>query len=276
MGKTQIGELFFKERVLKLPSPWPDRFRITITERHLRLLITGMIVLFLAMLGGSLLMQLADSRAAHVAEQNRLSALHAQNAAQRIKWDFAEARRQGQTPPVVNSAYLLSILPPDALAEKRTFAIASSMGDITASAPAEEGLDGRSIISVLSASFVTAAAINSGEMSAIALASGEDAFVTLYDLGDFPGSLIVFQRQSDVLAAWRSDITQVTVLFIVTLFVLVMLGGAFHWQAAKAAEADSILGVATARLDKALDRGQCGMWDWDVNRGIIFWSRSMF
>jgi two-component system cell cycle sensor histidine kinase PleC len=276
LGKTQIGELFFKERVLRLPSPWPDRFRITITERHLRLLITGMIVLFLAMLGGSLLMQLADSRSAHVAEQNRLSALHAQNAAQRIKWDFAEARRQGETPPVINSAYLVSILPPDALAEKRAFAIASSIGDITASAPEEEGLDGLSITSVLSPSFITATAINSGEMSAIALASGEEAFVTLYDLGDFPGSLIVFQRQSDVLAAWRSNITQVTVLFIVTLFVLVMLGGAFHWQAAKAAEADSILGVATARLDKALDRGQCGMWDWDVNRGIIFWSRSMF
>ena len=91
-----------------------------------------------------------------------------------------------------------------------------------------------------------------------------------------PGSLIVFQRKADVLAAWRSSVTQVTVLFIVTLFVLIMLGGAFHWQAAKAAEADSILGVATARLDKALDRGQCGMWDWDVAQGIIFWSRSMF
>ena len=47
LGKTHIGELFFKERVLSLPSPWPARFRITITERHLRLLITGMIVLFL-------------------------------------------------------------------------------------------------------------------------------------------------------------------------------------------------------------------------------------
>jgi two-component system cell cycle sensor histidine kinase PleC len=66
------------------------------------------------------------------------------------------------------------------------------------------------------------------------------------------------------------------VLFVVTLFVLILLGGAFHWQAARAAEADRILGVATARLDKALDRGQCGMWDWDVSKGIIFWSRSMF
>ena len=76
LGKTHIGELFFKERVLRVPSPWPGRFRLTITERHLRLLITSLIVLFLLLLGSSLLMQLANSRTAHVDEQNRLSALH--------------------------------------------------------------------------------------------------------------------------------------------------------------------------------------------------------
>jgi two-component system, cell cycle sensor histidine kinase PleC len=276
LGKTHIGELFFKERVLRLPSPWPARIRITITERHLRLLITGMIAMFLVALGSSLLMQLADSRAGHVAEQNRLSTLHGQLVAQRIKGDFAEARRQGVTPPVLNSAYLISILPEGSQAEQRVFSVARSTGEIAASAPPEEALDGKSITAVLSPGFITGAAINSGEMSPLELASGEEAFVTLYDLGDFPGSLVVFQRKADVLAAWRSSVTQVTVLFIVTLLVLIMLGGAFHWQAAKAAEADSILGVATARLDKALDRGQCGMWDWDVGKGIIFWSRSMF
>jgi two-component system cell cycle sensor histidine kinase PleC len=276
LGKTQIGELFFRERVLQLPSPWPARFRLTITERLLRRLITAMIVLFMLLLGTSLLMQLANSRSGHVAEQNRLSALHAQLLAQRIKNDFAEARRQGITPPAVSSSYLLGVVPPDALAEERVFAVVSSLGQVIASAPAEQALDGQMITSVLSPSFVTDATINSGEMSPLPLASGEEAFVSIFDLGDYPASLLVFQRQADVLQAWRSGVTQVTVLFVVTLFVLVLLGAAFHWQASKAAEADQILGVATSRLDKALDRGQCGMWDWDVNKGIIFWSRSMF
>lgn len=276
LGKTQIGELFFRERVLQLPSPWPARFRLTITERLLRRLITAMIALFMVLLGSSLLMQLANSRSAHVAEQNRLSALHAELVAQRIKSGFDEARRMGLTPPAVNSAYLLALLPAGALSEQRVFAVVSSLGNITASAPAEQGLDGQAITGVLSPSFVTDATINSGKMSPLALASGEYAFVTLYDLGDYPASLLIFQRKGDVLTAWRSSVMQVTVLFVVTLFVLILLGGAFHWQAGKAAEADQILGVATTRLDKALDRGQCGMWDWDVNKGIIFWSRSMF
>ena len=276
LGKTHIGELFRKERVLKLPSPWPGGFRIGIAERHLRLLITSLIILFLLILGSSLLLQLTDSRTAHVAEQNQLSALNGQLVASRIKSDFAEARRAGRTPPVLNSEYLASILPQGALGEQRIFAVAASTGEITASLPAAEKLNGQIITSVLSPDFVTGAAMNSSEMAPLRLASGEDAFVSMYDLGDFPGTLVVFQRQQDVLSAWRSSVTQVTALFVVALFVLILLGGAFHWQAAKAAEADSILGVATARLDKALERGQCGMWDWDMSRGIIFWSRSMF
>ena len=276
LGKTHIGELFFKERVLRVPSPWPSRFRISIAERHLRLLITALIVLFLLMLGSSLLVQLTDSRTAHVAEQNRLSSLFGQLVAQRIKTDFAAASTAGRTPPVITTDYLLGLLPGDAMTEERVFAVVRSTGEILASVPASEGLDGQPITSVLPPSFVTDTGLNSGEMTELRLASGEEALVSLYDLGDYPGSLLVLQRQQDVLSAWRSSVTQVTALFIVTFMVLMLLGAAFHWQAAKAAEADSILGVATARLDKALDRGQCGMWDWDVSRGIIFWSRSMF
>ncbi len=276
LGKTHIGELFFKERVLRVSSPWPGRFRITIGERHLRLLITSLIVLFLLMLGSALLVQLTDSRTTHVAEQNRLSALYGQLVAQRIKADIFAAQAGGSTPPVLSSGFLRSLLPKEALTEDRSFAVASSTGEIAASVPASRHMDGELITSMLSPSFVTQAPINTGEMAPLTLASGEEAFVSMYDLGDYPGTLIVLQRQQDVLSAWRSSVTQVTALFIVTFFVLMLLGAAFHWQAAKAAEADSILGVATARLDKALDRGQCGMWDWDVNRGIIFWSRSMF
>ena len=276
LGKTHIGELFFKERVLRLPSPWPERFRIAISERNLRLLITSLIVLFLLVLGSALLIQLMESRNTHLSEQNRLSSLHGQLAAQRIRTDFAQAAAAGEAAPAINATYLSKILAADALAEQRIFAIAESMGTITVSLPAAKKLDGKLITSVLSPSFITDTALNSGQMSPLMLASGEDAFVSMYDLGRFPGSLIVIQRQQDVLSAWRSSVTQVTTLFTVTLLVLMLLGAAFHWQASKAAEADAILGVATARLDKALDRGQCGMWDWDVSQGIIFWSRSMF
>ncbi|HUR44134.1 MAG TPA: histidine kinase dimerization/phospho-acceptor domain-containing protein, partial [Aestuariivirga sp.] len=276
MGKTQINELFFKERLLRLPSPLPLRLRLAISEKSLRLLITGLIVLFLVSLGSSLFLQLMESREEHLNDQNRLSALYGRIASQNIRMAFDGPLASGQTAPPMNSDLLQQMLPADALAEGRVLAIADANGTFVASIPPAAELEGRNIAEVLSASFVTGMAMDDTGPTPLKLGSGEEAYVGLHALGSYPGSLVVIQKKADILAAWRASVTRVEMLFTVTMLVLMMLGGAFHWQASKAAEADQVLSVATSRLDKALDRGQCGMWDWDVSRGMIFWSKSMF
>ena len=57
---------------------------------------------------------------------------------------------------------------------------------------------------------------------------------------------------------------------------MLILGFAFHWQATRAREADVIYDTVRTRIDTALNRGRCGLWDWDLARGRIFWSHSMF
>jgi two-component system cell cycle sensor histidine kinase PleC len=57
---------------------------------------------------------------------------------------------------------------------------------------------------------------------------------------------------------------------------VLILGFAFHWQATRAREADLIYETVRSRIDTALNRGRCGLWDWDLARGRIFWSQSMF
>ncbi len=86
----------------------------------------------------------------------------------------------------------------------------------------------------------------------------------------------VFQPRSDALAPWRSDTTLTVTLSATTGFVLLILGFAFHWQATRAREADVIYDTVRSRIDTALNRGRCGLWDWDLARGRIFWSHSMF
>src|SRR5262249_33477815 len=51
---------------------------------------------------------------------------------------------------------------------------------------------------------------------------------------------------------------------------------AFHWQSTRAREADAIYETVHTRIDTALNRGRCGLWDWDIARERIFWSHSMF
>jgi two-component system cell cycle sensor histidine kinase PleC len=61
-----------------------------------------------------------------------------------------------------------------------------------------------------------------------------------------------------------------------TAFVVLILGFAFHWQATRAREADLINDTVRGRVDTALNRGRCGLWDWDLARGRVFWTHSMY
>jgi two-component system cell cycle sensor histidine kinase PleC len=141
LGKAQIGELFFKERALRLPSPLPEKWRILISEKSLRRTITVLTALFLLALTISLLSQLMLSRNSHLAEQNRLSILHAQIATQNIVAALGSDVSSGQTVRPLNGELLQQSLPEDALAEDRLFVLVDNFGVILASVPVSSHLD---------------------------------------------------------------------------------------------------------------------------------------
>ena len=276
MGKAQIGELFVRERALRLPSPLPGKWRIMISEKSLRRLITILTALFLLALCISLLSQLLQSRSSHLVEQNRLSILHTQLAAQNIIATLSTDVANGQTVRPLTAEFLSQSLVAGALAEDRVFALVDNFGVILASAPHSSQLSGQRITDILGPQFITDTDFNAQTMRPFVLTNGEAAYVTARQFGNFPGSLVVFQKRSDLLETWQTGVMRLSILFVATVLVLTMLAGAFHWQAAKASEADGTLAIATERLDKALDRSNCGMWDWNLAEGTIFWSKSMF
>ena len=90
------------------------------------------------------------------------------------------------------------------------------------------------------------------------------------------GELAILHGRAEALAAWASDTALTVTLSATTGFVVLILGFAFHWQATRAREADVIYETVRSRIDTALNRGRCGLWDWDLARGRVFWSHSMF
>jgi two-component system, cell cycle sensor histidine kinase PleC len=110
----------------------------------------------------------------------------------------------------------------------------------------------------------------------IVLADGTAALATVRSLKAPLGQLAIVQPMNDVLARWRSDTALTITLFATTLFVLLILGFAFHWQARRASESDHIYDMVRSIIDTGLNRGRCGLWDWDLARGLVFWSNSMF
>jgi two-component system, cell cycle sensor histidine kinase PleC len=276
LPKAQLLELFGRERALKLPLAIHGLSAIKISETALRNLITVLIVLFLVTLGTALTLQLLVSRDHHLNAHNRQSVMHLKIAASELSAILGAGLAAGTSHRVPDSEDLAAVLLPHALEAGRIFAIMDGSGRIRATAPADSWLAGKRLAEIFGPDFLAAAPDASEEMTETTLNDGERAFVKMQSLSPYPGSLLVIHPRDAVLAAWRSDVAQIVTLFVVTLGVLVLLGAAFHWQAARAAEADRTLSVATQRLDKALDRGRCGLWDWDIARGRIFWSKSMF
>ena len=110
----------------------------------------------------------------------------------------------------------------------------------------------------------------------IAAPGGAKLLATVRTLPAPLGQIAAVQPRDAALATWRSDTTLTVTLSATTGFIVLILGFAFHWQATRAHEADLIYDTVRSRIDTALNRGRCGLWDWDLGRGRIFWSQSMF
>jgi two-component system, cell cycle sensor histidine kinase PleC len=115
-----------------------------------------------------------------------------------------------------------------------------------------------------------------GGTAELTLPDATPAFATVRNFSARNGQLAVVDTRDDVLTAWRSDMALTITLSATTGFVVLILGFAFHWQAIRAREADLIYDTVRSRIDTALNRGRCGLWDWDLARGHIYWSQSMF
>ena len=106
---------------------------------------------------------------------------------------------------------------------------------------------------------------------------GNEAWYAAVDLTDNRSSAAVaLISQNSVFAEWRRTVSMNVTLFVLTAGVLLIILYAYFSQAARAQAADRIYIEAHQRIDLALVRGRCGLWDWDMVRGKMYWSRSMY
>jgi two-component system cell cycle sensor histidine kinase PleC len=157
----------------------------------------------------------------------------------------------------------------------RRVLITNADGIIIASAPSAIGTVGASLASVLGHAEVMSILGTSAGAQELVQPNGTSVLVSVHNLKPY-GQVAILQPRSDALAVWRSDTALTITLTATTGFVLLILGFAFYWQAMRAREADLIYDTVRSRIDTALNRGRCGLWDWDLARGRLFWSHSMF
>ncbi|WP_137388028.1 sensor histidine kinase [Rhodoligotrophos defluvii] len=276
MARAHIGELFVKERALRFPFVANRWTGLAISEGALRLLVTSLIALFMITLAGAIAVHLLDARDTVIAEHKRVSVLQADLIHSLLQPALQEELNKTGMPRRLGDSDLKRYLAQHATTEGRVFALATGAGEIIAVSPELGTLKGRQLGDLFPRSVLYETGNLGDDMVPVDLPGGDKVFVTLRDLDPFPAVVAVIQSQEAMLAGWRSSALRLISLFIATASVVALIGAAFHWQSARAAEADSTLAIATERLDKALDRARCGLWDWDIARGHIFWSQSMF
>jgi two-component system cell cycle sensor histidine kinase PleC len=250
----------------------PAYRRLLNAEPLLRRAVPVLIIAFLATICVGAFVQVMDHRRQTLINEVASLEAIADLAAERLHKPPEKAANTIEQPHLV----LGRVLPSWAMAAGRRFLLTNSDGIVMAATPAGDSTIGRRLIELLGPTQpLTTFGAGAGVME-ITLPDDSRALATVRMLGPPFGQLAVIQSRDAALANWRSLTTLTVTLSTTTGFVVLILGFAFHWQATRAREADLIYETVRSRIDTALNRGRCGLWDWDLASGRIFWSQSMF
>jgi two-component system cell cycle sensor histidine kinase PleC len=248
----------------------PAYRRLLTAEPALRRAVPALIIAFLLTIGIGAVVQVLDRHRQAVGEAMR----DIDNVADFVAERFDRLAR-AEKGDVTRRDLLERALSDRSTAFDRRILLSNANGVITATAPPGGPIGARLTDVIGDAQPLTILGASAGVLE-IELADGSAAFATVRTLTAAHGQLTVYQSRSAALTPWRSDTTLTITMTTTTGFVLLILGFAFHWQAMRAREADVIYDTVRSRIDTALNRGRCGLWDWDLARGRIFWSQSMF
>ena len=252
----------------------PAYHRLLLAEPALRRAVPTLIIAFLITICLGAFVQVVDqTRQKRAATKRDLTAV-ADLLAERL--DRIASARQDRAASFERLQLLLpGLIPSWAIAAGRHVIVTGPDQRILARVPIESVLgDTSSVLDIISAVVPPSPAGQASGVADITLPNGGGALVVRHTVHSLPGQVIVIQEKLDSL--WRSDAALSVTLSATTGFVVLILGFAFHWQSTRAREGDLINDAVRGRIDTALNRGRCGLWDWDLSRGRIFWSQSMF
>jgi two-component system, cell cycle sensor histidine kinase PleC len=252
----------------------PAYHRLLIAEPALRRAVPTLIIAFLITICLGAFVQVVDQNRQKRAVMKRDLTAIADYLAERL--DRITSVRQDRAATFERLQLLLpGLIPSWGAAAGRHIIVVGADRRILARVPveAEIGDEGR-ILDVISAAMPLTTPGQQPGVTDITLANGSSALAVQHIIKSLPGQVIIIQEKVDSL--WGSDAALSVTLSATTSFVVLILGFAFHWQSTRAREGDLINDAVRGRIDTALNRGRCGLWDWDLSRGRIFWSQSMF
>lgn len=193
----------------------------------------------------------------------------------------AQARFANDAPADVLRMVLEDRLPSEARVPGRLILVTDPQGMVVAGSSGTAAYLHRPLSGIVNASHIAALAERPGAME-LMLADGTPALLAVAPLSRNPvaakklGHVVVAELKDAILAQWRTDVRNSVSLFVATAAILLVLTYAYFAQVARAAESDTLYADTVARSETAFKRGRCGLWDWDLARGRIYWASAIF
>jgi two-component system, cell cycle sensor histidine kinase PleC len=170
---------------------------------------------------------------------------------------------------------LLRSLPTHALSHGQRVLVSNGKGFVVAAFPRQSHLGGALSDSFGQSEPLTTLTEKAGVLR-INLADGTDALAVVRTLKAPFGQIAFIHPLGAVLADWRNGALRLAAALLATVVVLCSVAAAFFLQSARTRKADLACERIRGRIDTALNRGRCGLWDWDLARGRVYWSDSMY
>jgi two-component system cell cycle sensor histidine kinase PleC len=106
--------------------------------------------------------------------------------------------------------------------------------------------------------------------------NGDDEFAAVRNLRAAPDQIAFVASVDELLRPWRRSALIMILLLGAASFALMGSTSAFALQARRAQARARAEATMRGHIDLALNRGRCGLWNWDIVQGRVDWSKSMF
>lgn len=252
----------------------PAYERLLASEDFLRKLVPVLIVLFLVIVALARWMQI-NTMGKEIGESNKAELYF---IAELVETKLS-LKMNGDTVALSDNEIenlLSDAIPARYINKDRHALLTDENGVIIGTMPIQHSLHGRRLDSLIDNVFLLSKYGRSAATKNV-LIEGKDPAIAVHRRLTAPyGGITLYQPKAPMLENWRQTVSTNVSLFVGTSSILLVVLYAYFAQGTRAREADEIYSSTQTRFDTALHRGKCGLWDWDINKGRIYWSDSMY
>lgn len=172
-------------------------------------------------------------------------------------------------------ALLNRYLPQERLPDAGFVLLVQRSGQVFASSPGGFAYVGHSLSSIAPDARMTSA-LGDRAGTFHADLDGQDHYMAIAALPNDAGYVLVANSMADIDARWREEVSLNVTLFAGISSILLVILIAYYAQVKRTRDADQVFVESNMRVETALSRGRCGLWDFDMESRTLFWSRSMY